>query len=465
MDFRTFVGIIATRWRIVVAAIVACLLGAVAITALQTKIYEASATVLVSFPGAESINDAYAATQAAQQRLSSYAEIAGGRTVAQRAVDELRAPLTAQELVESTKISYTPESMLFRLNVTSDDPQQAAALASAMADQFAALVPEVDAGINESASANRPDEDAGQTLTAAQATVVEAPVVPDAPVSPVPARNVVLGLLAGVLLGAALAVARNATDRTVRTAEAAAASSGVPVLAELPGPGAPGAASSKDATATDLVVDEGLRGLRTRLLGAEATQPRSFLISAPGTDQGASTTALNLAQSFAAVDEAVLLIEGDPGHPTIAERLGLQSPMGLADVLTDPHLLDDAVQPTSHANLFMLAATAPAQITRTANATTLSALLEKMFANFDRVVIDGPPSFISADTGVLAAAVDATVLVVRSGVTTVDEIDGAVRNLRAAGGGVVGAVLTDASVSRRTKKAIVAYREKVGDKA
>ena len=273
-----------------------------------------------------------------------------------------------------------------------------------------------------------------------------------------PARNVALGLLAGVLLGVTLAMVRNATDRTVRDGEALAASSGLPVLAQVPGPGAGGGASQ-------LVADESMRGLRTRLLGSEATQPRSFLISAPGEDQDSSTTAYNLAHAFASVDEAVLLIEGDPRRPTIAELLGLRSPLGLADVLADPQLLDEAVQPTSTPNLWMLAASEPSKITRRADATLLATTLEKMFANFDRVVIDGPPSFVSADSGVLATAVDATVLVVRSGVTTLDEVDGAVKNLRAAGGDIVGAVLTGARVPRRTVKAIVAYREKVGDAA
>ena len=40
MDFRTLGQIIAFRWRIVVAAILACLVGAATITALQTKMYQ-----------------------------------------------------------------------------------------------------------------------------------------------------------------------------------------------------------------------------------------------------------------------------------------------------------------------------------------------------------------------------------------------------------------------------------------
>ena len=65
----------------------------------------------------------------------------------------------------------------------------------------------------------------------------------------------------------------------------------------------------------------------------------------------------------------------------------------------------------------------------------------------------------------LAGAVEATVLVVRAGKTTVDEVAAAVETLRAAGGNVVGTVLTDAPVSRHVKAAARAYRAKVSEAA
>ena len=58
--------------------------------------------------------------------------------------------------------------------------------------------------------------------------------MPNHPVSPVPTRNLALGLVAGVLLAVALALIRDATDRTVRTRETLDRVSGVPMLAELP---------------------------------------------------------------------------------------------------------------------------------------------------------------------------------------------------------------------------------------
>src|SRR5262245_33071505 len=143
MDFRTFVRIIRFRWKIVIAAIVACLIGAATITTLQAKQYQASAGILMSLAGATTINEYYEATQASHKRLLADTAIAGGPTVAQRAIDQLHVPMTADELVRKTHITYTPESLMFRLTVTDSDPERTAALAGAIADQFAAYVPQL----------------------------------------------------------------------------------------------------------------------------------------------------------------------------------------------------------------------------------------------------------------------------------------------------------------------------------
>ena len=230
MDFRTFVRIIAFRWKIVVAAILACLVGAAMLTAQQSKTYQASATILMSLSGAATVDEVRNAAEVSQLRLSSYAEIAGSRTVAQRAIDRLHVPLTADQLVSRTKVTFTPESLVFRITVADSDPQRVAALAGAMADQFAALASQVEPKVEPKVSG----EQGNQPAPYAYAAVVERPTVPNHPVSPVPKRNLALGLVAGVLLAVALALIRDATDRTVRSRETLDRVSGVPMLAELP---------------------------------------------------------------------------------------------------------------------------------------------------------------------------------------------------------------------------------------
>jgi capsular exopolysaccharide synthesis family protein len=174
---------------------------------------------------------------------------------------------------------------------------------------------------------------------------------------------------------------------------------------------------------------------------------------------------LKLALSFTEIGEKAVLVEGDPRRPAIAGLVDVQSDAGLADVLTERRALDDAVHATSHTDLWVLASNTPAGREWHFGTAVLARMVDKLSARFDRVVIDGPPALATADTGMLAGAVDATVLVVRAGKTTVDEVVAAMETLRAAGGNVVGTVLTDAPVSRHAKAAARAYRAKVREAA
>jgi capsular exopolysaccharide synthesis family protein len=470
MDFRTFVRIIAFRWKMVAAAILVCLAGAATITALQTKGYQASATVLMSLSGVSSVADVFQATQTSQQRLSSYAEIAGSPTVAQRAIDTLHVPMTADQLVRQTKVTYTPESLLFDITVSDSNPQRAAALAGALADQFSALVPKLDVSVPQiDPTTGKPQIDPTtgdvQKGPSASAAVLERPTVPNEPFRPVPARNLAQGLVAGVLLAIALALVRHATDRTVRTRETLDRVSGVPMLAELPRYRTATDSGPRTQHATE-EFDEAARGLRTRLLALADPAPRVVLLTGPVIDEDATTTAaLTLSVSFTEIGDKSVLVEGDPRRPAIAGLVDVQSDAGLADVLTERRALDDAVHATSHTDLWVLGSNMPAGPEWHFGTAVLARMVDKLSTRFDRVVIDGPPALATADTGMLAGAVDATVLVVRAGKTTVDEVAGAMETLRAAGGNVVGTVLTDAPVSRHAKAAARAYRAKVNGAA
>lgn len=453
MDFRTFVRIIRFRWKIVAAAVLACLVGAAVITANQTKVYQASATILMALSGATTINEYKEATEASQARVLSYTELANSRTVAQRAIDQLQVPMSADELVRNTKVSYTPESLVFEITVVDSNRQRVAALAGAIADQFVTLVPEVQATVN-----------AEQPPPYAYAQVVERPTVPSSTISPGLKRNLPLGLVVGLLLGVALALIREATDRTVRTCETLGRISGLPTLAELPRPTASklGLQRGNRERHSAAVFDEAVRGLRTRMLAPGGSAPRSLLVTSPVTGEGVTTTALKLSLSFTEINEKVVLVEGDLHPPVIADLVGVESSVGLADVLTERQTLDDAVHATSHTDLWVLASTEARITDRHFSTGVLARTLEKLCAHFDRVIVDAPPTLATAEAAMLAATVEATVLVVRAGKTTVDEVEAALDNLRAAGGNVVGTVLTNAPVSRHVNAAARAYQATAG---
>jgi capsular exopolysaccharide synthesis family protein len=184
-------------------------------------------------------------------------------------------------------------------------------------------------------------------------------------------------------------------------------------------------------------------------------------VTSPFGGEGSTTTALNLATAFTELGERVLLVEGDPRRSVIANLMHVKSGLGLANVLIDRELAMEAVQPTSVANLFIVASRQPSGGATLPCSTALPEVLEYLSGRFDRVVVDAPAVLATADTGLLAGATDATVLVVRAGRTAVVEVKEALHALHAVDANVVGTVLTAARLSQHTKAAAQTYRAKL----
>jgi capsular exopolysaccharide synthesis family protein len=289
--------------------------------------------------------------------------------------------------------------------------------------------------------------------------VVEAPRVPDHPVTPSPVRNTVMGFAAGLLLAIAVALTREASDRTVRTREKLEELSGLPTLAELPGK-----RGSAPRFGTDIAFDDAVRGFVARLRRAMGPEGRRVLLAAPFGGEGATTTVLNLSRALAELGQDVLIVEGDTRRPVIAGLLKVESGEGLGNALASPDIAAEAVKPTPISRLFLLASRSHRRETLPCSAYSpevIDNVLKDLSSRFDLTVVDGPPVLATADTGLLAGAVQATVLVVRARRTTFDELKDALTALRAGGAQIVGAVLTDARPSVRTRAAARTYRAKV----
>jgi polysaccharide biosynthesis transport protein len=262
--------------------------------------------------------------------------------------------------------------------------------------------------------------------------------VPTKPFKPDLAFNLGMALFAGLIIGIVASLILDNVDSTVRNTEQAEIISGMPALATIPKtvdlsndnarrqffriPNSVSSFSSSKALAKPgSTVIEFYRGLRSLVLFHFSDQaPRVLLITSPLPGEGKTTTATNAAIAFAQNGKRVLLVDADLRKPSIHKPWGVDPSLaGLTTVLRREHTLDEAIfQCPIKDNLSILpSGPLPADPAELLTAEMTKEFVTRLRQQFSYVIIDSPPILSVPDTLMLAAPVDAVLLVIREAST------------------------------------------------
>ena len=293
--------------------------------------------------------------------------------------------------------------------------------------------------------------------------LVDSALAPEAPVRPKKLLNISLGLLAGIILGAMLAFAREAVDHTITSAEEAEALLGMPALASIPlQRGASRAArnglASRAAGSAELdaplslmvvkkpssIVAEAYRALRTAiLLSLPNCPPKTLLIVSAQAGDGKTSTCLNLGSTLAQRKGPVLLIDADLRKQGLSKELKLNNDRGLSTVLAGTHEAEEAIQPSHLLPELWVLPSGPVP-PNPADLLSSEKMLELLCAfgeRFEHVVIDSPPVLAVTDSTILSRIVDGVVLVIQSCNTSRGALLRTHRTLETAGARILGLIL------------------------
>lgn len=192
-------------------------------------------------------------------------------------------------------------------------------------------------------------------------------------------------------------------------------------------------------------ISEQYRTIRTNIQFASADgELRSFMVTSASPGEGKSTTAANLAIVFAQQGKRVLLVDSDLRKPTMHYTFRVTNTVGLTNVLTRQASLVEAVQATDVEKLDLLSSgPIPPNPAELLSSRMMEQMLAEAYKQYDLVVFDSPPVLAVTDAQVLANQCQGTVLVVKSGVTELENALKAKELLQAAKAKLLGAVLNN----------------------
>lgn len=187
-----------------------------------------------------------------------------------------------------------------------------------------------------------------------------------------------------------------------------------------------------DLAATHETPAEEFRTLRTRLNHLQTMQPlHTVVVTSPSPAEGKTFTAVNLALAQAQLSEStVLLGDFDLRRPVIHNLFQIDRAPGLSDYITGQCTLAQALRRIEGLNLYVLPAGTPVRNPlELLNTRQAKALFEELPHQFTWAIFDTPPLLFSADANLLSTLADGTVLVVKIGSTTFDNVTRAMQSL------------------------------------
>ncbi|AET70539.1 capsular polysaccharide biosynthesis protein [Desulfosporosinus orientis DSM 765] len=220
LDLKQYWDMLRRRWIIVVALpLIAALTSGVISFFVLKPVYQASTTLIVGKKAAEPGQEAAKILDnnvllANQQLAKTYALIAQSRTVEEKVIKELNLELTVEGLDPMISINPVKATEILEIRVRNTSPEQAAAIANTMAQEFSKAV--IDIKKVDSVS------------------VVDTAVVPAKPVKPNQLLNILIAFVAGLIASFGLVFLLEYLDNTVKTSGDVEKLLGIPVLGIIP---------------------------------------------------------------------------------------------------------------------------------------------------------------------------------------------------------------------------------------
>jgi polysaccharide biosynthesis transport protein len=278
--------------------------------------------------------------------------------------------------------------------------------------------------------------------------ILDTAEVPEEPHRPRPLLNLTLAFAIGSLMGVGLAFFVEHLDRSIRTRDDIDLYLKLPSLGIIPRHTTRSLAANRKLLASQnasdpksvvsiksvewvayhdagSIIAETYRNLRTSILlsAHNGHPPKCLMVTSSQKGEGKTTTAINMAITFAQTGAKVMLLDCDMRNPNVHKALNLKNDAGMSTFLSGNSDLSSLIQASSIPNLSVVPSGPippnPAELVGSPRMQEGLSLLQSLV---HYVVIDTPPVLAVADARILGTVVDGVVLVVKAGTTPKDAV-------------------------------------------
>ena len=277
--------------------------------------------------------------------------------------------------------------------------------------------------------------------------VVDYAAIPLEPVKPQGKVIIVAYLLLGLILGIGASFFRRAINAGIHDPEVIEKQLGLVVHATIPMSLQQkklirrGLLSKLSKRGILAVVDpddpaiEGLRGLRTSLYFSQFESRNNLIaITGPAPEVGKSFVSINYAAVLVSAGKRVLVIDADFRRGTINDYVGVDHHEGLSDLITGKLTAEKVIRNTDIEGLDIIpTGKMPSNPSELLLHQNFGAQLHKLSSLYDYVIIDTPPVLAFSDAAVIGRLSGSALLVIKSGMHPLRQLEHTVKKLNQAG--------------------------------
>ena len=285
------------------------------------------------------------------------------------------------------------------------------------------------------------------------ARVIDPAIPPNRPIKPRKVLIVAMLSILALLAGVGITLVLEALNNTFKSPDEVESKLNLPVLGILP---LVRRHERKEiahlfSTNEEKAFSESIRTIRTGVVLSAVSNPHKILVitsSLPG--EGKSTVAANLAMALGQM-EKVLLLDADLRRPTQAKNFDFPvGTPGLANLIAGTAKLDECIKHVDSIDI-LGAGSVPPNPLELVSSPRLEELIEELRNQYDRIVIDSPPSQAVSDATMLALHANALIYVVKSESTPIPQVRNGIGQLLQSNAPVTGVVLNQVDMKRAQK--------------